>query len=75
MKFIIIRLNYLHKRYIYIIHCIIVKSIFQSVTADTIHNVGMKYIFDHCPVIAAVGPVENLPDYNNIRSSMYWLRV
>jgi len=25
--------------------------------------------------VAAVGPVENLPDYNRIRSSMYWLRV
>ncbi|CAL1688354.1 unnamed protein product [Lasius platythorax] len=47
----------------------------DSVTAETIQNVGMKYIFDHCPVIAAVGPVENLPDYNTIRGSMYWLRV
>lgn len=35
----------------------------------------MKYIYDQCPVIAAVGPVENLPDYNYIRGAMYWLRV
>lgn len=49
--------------------------IFQSVTAETIQNVSMKYIFDHCPVIAAVGPVENLPDYNTIRGAMYLLRV
>ncbi|XP_050464005.1 mitochondrial-processing peptidase subunit beta [Cataglyphis hispanica] len=47
----------------------------DCVTAETIQNVGMKYIFDHCPVIAAVGPVENLPDYNNIRGAMYWLRT
>ncbi|KAG5344584.1 MPPB peptidase, partial [Acromyrmex charruanus] len=47
----------------------------DSVTAETIQNVGMKYIFDHCPVVAAVGPVENLTDYNNIRGAMYWFRV
>lgn len=35
----------------------------------------MKYIYDTCPAIAAVGPVENLPDYNTIRSRMYLLRV
>lgn len=49
--------------------------LFQSVTAKTIHEVGMKYIYDNCPAIAAVGPVENLPDYNAIRSRMYLLRV
>ena len=34
----------------------------------------MKYIYDRCPVIAAVGPVENLTDYNVIRSAMWWVR-
>jgi processing peptidase subunit beta len=47
----------------------------NSVTAENIRKVAMKYIYDRCPAIAAVGPVENLPDYNRIRSSMYWLRV
>lgn len=47
----------------------------ESVTAKTVQEAGMKYIYDHCPVIAAVGPVENLPDYNTIRSAMYWTRV
>lgn len=47
----------------------------DSVTANTIHDVGMKYIYNQCPVIAAVGPIENLPDYNIIRSDMYRLRV
>ena len=28
-----------------------------------------------CPAVAAVGPTENLPDYNAIRSGMYWLRL
>ncbi|XP_035725315.1 mitochondrial-processing peptidase subunit beta-like [Vespa mandarinia] len=47
----------------------------ENVTAKTIHEVGMKYIYDTCPAIAAVGPVENLPEYNCIRSRMYLLRV
>lgn len=34
-----------------------------------------KYIYDRCPALAAVGPVEGVPDYNRIRGSMYWLRV
>lgn len=47
----------------------------QSVTAKNIHDVGMKYIYDHCPVIAAVGPIENLTEYNTVRGGMYWIRV
>lgn len=48
---------------------------FQSVTAKTIQEAGMKYIYDRCPVVAAVGPVENLTDYNVIRGAMYWVRL
>lgn len=47
----------------------------DSVNAKTIQEVGMKYIYDHCPVVAGVGPVENLSDYNTIRSQQYWIRV
>ncbi|XP_043212095.1 mitochondrial-processing peptidase subunit beta-like [Amphibalanus amphitrite] len=47
----------------------------EAVTADSIKNACMKYIYDRCPAVAAVGPVENLPDYNRIRASMYWLRL
>uniref|UniRef100_A0A0K8TS24 Mitochondrial-processing peptidase subunit beta n=1 Tax=Tabanus bromius TaxID=304241 RepID=A0A0K8TS24_TABBR len=47
----------------------------DSVSAQNIRDVAMKYIYDRCPAVAAVGPVENLPDYNRIRSSMYWLRL
>ncbi|XP_052867516.1 mitochondrial-processing peptidase subunit beta [Anopheles cruzii] len=47
----------------------------DNVTAQNVRDVAMKYIFDRCPAIAAVGPVENLPDYVRIRSSMYWVRA
>lgn len=47
----------------------------NSITAKNVRDVCYKYLYDRCPAIAAVGPVENLPDYNVIRSSMYWLRV
>nr|CAD7264206.1 unnamed protein product [Timema shepardi] len=47
----------------------------ESVSAKDVRDVAMKYIYDRCPAVAAVGPVENLPDYNRIRSSMYWLRL
>ncbi|XP_014086213.1 mitochondrial-processing peptidase subunit beta [Bactrocera oleae] len=47
----------------------------DAVNVSNVRDVAMKYIYDRCPAVAAVGPVENLPEYNRIRSSMYWLRV
>ncbi|XP_063229684.1 mitochondrial-processing peptidase subunit beta [Bacillus rossius redtenbacheri] len=47
----------------------------ESVTANDVRDVAMKYIYDRCPAVAAVGPVENLLDYTRIRASMYWLRL
>ncbi|XP_038208026.1 mitochondrial-processing peptidase subunit beta [Zerene cesonia] len=47
----------------------------EAVTVDNIKDVCYKYLYDRCPVVAAVGPTEALPDYNRIRSGMYWLRV
>ncbi|XP_073973010.1 ubiquinol-cytochrome c reductase core protein 1 [Rhodnius prolixus] len=46
----------------------------NSITADNVQDVMLKYVYDRCPAVAAVGPVEALPDYNRIRGSMYWLR-
>lgn len=46
----------------------------DMVTAEQVRNVMLKYVYDRCPAIAAVGPIENLPDYNLTRSRMYWLR-
>jgi len=39
-----------------------------------LRDVCSKYIYDKCPAVAAVGPIEQLPDYNRMRSAMYWLR-
>ncbi|CAG4983834.1 unnamed protein product [Colias eurytheme] len=47
----------------------------EAVTVDNVKDVCYKYLYDRCPVVAAVGPTEALPDYNRIRSGMYWLRV
>ncbi|EDV29727.1 uncharacterized protein TRIADDRAFT_63547 [Trichoplax adhaerens] len=47
----------------------------EQVTAGVIKSVASKYIYDQCPAVAAVGPIEQLPDYNRIRSGMYWLRM
>ncbi|XP_063797226.1 cytochrome b-c1 complex subunit 1, mitochondrial [Pseudophryne corroboree] len=46
----------------------------DAVTAKTLREVCSKYLYDKCPAVAAVGPIEQLPDYNRIRSAMYWLR-
>lgn len=47
----------------------------DAVDARLVKDTCYKYIYDRCPVVAAIGPIENLPDYNNIRARMYWLRV
>ncbi|XP_012694658.2 mitochondrial-processing peptidase subunit beta [Clupea harengus] len=47
----------------------------DAISADTIKDVCTKYIYNKAPAIAAVGPIEQLPDYNRIRSGMYWLRT
>lgn len=47
----------------------------DAVDATLVKDTCYKYIYDRCPAIAAVGPIENLPDYNRIRSGMYWLRL
>jgi processing peptidase subunit beta len=46
----------------------------DAVSANVIRKVCMKYIYDQCPAISAVGPVEQLPDYNRTRGRMWWAR-
>ncbi|XP_061312012.1 cytochrome b-c1 complex subunit 1, mitochondrial [Pezoporus flaviventris] len=46
-----------------------------AVDARMVREVCSKYIYDKCPAIAAVGPIEQLLDYNRIRSGMYWVRL
>ncbi|XP_046977619.1 cytochrome b-c1 complex subunit 1, mitochondrial-like [Vanessa cardui] len=47
----------------------------SDIKEDTVKKVCLKYLYDKCPVVAAVGPTEALPHYNRIRSGMYWLRL
>ncbi|XP_046879057.1 mitochondrial-processing peptidase subunit beta [Hypomesus transpacificus] len=47
----------------------------DAIDAKTIKDVCTKYIYDKPPAIAAVGPIEQLPDYNRIRSGMYWMKT
>ncbi|XP_038143139.1 mitochondrial-processing peptidase subunit beta [Cyprinodon tularosa] len=46
----------------------------DAIDANTIKEVCTKYIYNRAPAIAAVGPIEQLPDYNQIRSGMFWMR-
>ncbi|KAJ8257174.1 hypothetical protein GJAV_G00182700 [Gymnothorax javanicus] len=49
-------------------------AMIDSVTPKVLRDVCSRYLYDKCPAVAAVGPVEQLPDYNRVRSGMYWLR-
>lgn len=46
----------------------------ESIKYDVIKQVGNKYIYDRCPAVAAIGPIETLTDYTRIRAGMYWIR-
>lgn len=47
----------------------------DAVNASLVRDIAYKYIYDKCPAVAAIGPVENLTDYNKTRSQMYWARL
>ncbi|XP_064483483.1 mitochondrial-processing peptidase subunit beta-like [Ornithodoros turicata] len=47
----------------------------DAVSAKTVRDVCTNYIYDHCPAVAGVGPVEALTDYARVRSNMYQLRI
>lgn len=38
-------------------------------------DVCTKYIYDKCPAVSAVGPVEQLDDYGRLRDGMWWMRT
>ncbi|MEQ2281089.1 hypothetical protein AMECASPLE_026771, partial [Ameca splendens] len=46
----------------------------DAIDSNTIKEVCTQYIYNRAPAIAAVGPIEQLPDYNQIRSGMFWMR-
>eukprot|EP00043_Microstomoeca_roanoka_P018094 m.191876 g.191876 ORF g.191876 m.191876 type:complete len:450 (-) comp16762_c9_seq4:563-1912(-) len=47
----------------------------DAVSASSVRNALMRNVYDRCPAVAAVGPVEQLPDYNRLRSTLVWLRT
>ena len=53
----------------------LLSSLFKAVDADLVRQTCYNFVYDKCPVVAAVGPTENLTDYNRMRAGMYWLRV
>uniref|UniRef100_A0A0D6R720 mitochondrial processing peptidase n=1 Tax=Araucaria cunninghamii TaxID=56994 RepID=A0A0D6R720_ARACU len=46
----------------------------DAVDAKTVNRVANRFIFDRDVAIAAMGPVQTLPDYNWFRRRTYWLR-
>jgi len=47
----------------------------DAVNANAVRDVCTKYIYDKCPAVSSIGPVEGLPDYNRLRAAMYWMRL
>lgn len=49
-------------------------EIIESVKAAEIKDLANKYIYDRCLAQAALGATETLPEYNRVRSGMWWVR-
>ncbi|CAF4696264.1 unnamed protein product, partial [Rotaria sp. Silwood2] len=43
----------------------------DAVDGKTVMTAMKQYVYNHCPAIAAVGPIEQLREYNRQRSRMY----
>ncbi|XP_055485574.1 cytochrome b-c1 complex subunit 1, mitochondrial [Psammomys obesus] len=50
------------------------ESRIAEVDAHMLRDICSKYFYDQCPAVAGYGPIEQLSDYNRIRSGMFWLR-
>eukprot|EP00249_Psilotum_nudum_P010827 c22794_g1_i1 orf=300-1790(+) len=46
----------------------------DAVDAETVKRVANRFIYDQEVAIAAMGPIDLLPDYNWFRRRTYWLR-
>lgn len=46
----------------------------DAVDASTVKRVANRFIFDRDVAIAAMGPIQTLPEYNWFRRRTYWLR-
>ncbi|TPP66936.1 Cytochrome b-c1 complex subunit 1 mitochondrial [Fasciola gigantica] len=47
----------------------------NSITAEDVRRVCMNYVYDRCPAVATLGPIETMLDYNRIRDQTWWLRL
>jgi len=47
----------------------------DAIDVKTVKQVCQRYIYDRCPSVVGVGPVETMADYNRIRSRMYSMKV
>ena len=45
-------------------------SFTDDVDAALVRDVCLKYFYDKSPVITAIGPIDDCPDYSTIRSRM-----
>ena len=45
-----------------------------SINADKVRQVCNEYIWDRCPVVSAIGPIEQLDNYEILRGKTYWFR-
>lgn len=47
----------------------------QDITAADVRRVASKHFTDVSPTVSAIGPIDDLPDYNIIRGWTYWNRL
>ncbi|CAL8078933.1 unnamed protein product [Calicophoron daubneyi] len=47
----------------------------DELSVNDIRETCLKYIYDRCPAVACLGPVETMPDYTRIRDQTWWLRL
>jgi len=46
----------------------------SAISVEHLQEVCKKYLYDQCPAMVGVGPIEGLTEYNNLRSGMWRLR-
>jgi len=47
----------------------------NDITASDVRRVASKHFTDVSPTVSAIGPIDDLPDYNVIRGWTYWNRL
>jgi processing peptidase subunit beta len=47
----------------------------HHLSAQDVRDACMQFLYDKCPAVVGLGPVEALPDYNRVRGAMWWLRL